>query len=467
MVNKSLNAILSKFEVFLIFFIILQPVIDLITSFSILVLDINLTLGIITRFAVMMIILMYILLVPNCKDKIKILTYLILFGVVLIIGLINNLIIKDPISLFSELRNLAKISYVPIVLFGYLLAISRLKERIDIKNKIQKNIYVSMIIVSLVMILASITNTGIKSYDSIKLGHQGWFFAGNEIGAIMAISFAVVLYYAVQNTDSWKKTYYWVPVCLLIFSQLVVGTKVGYASALIVLVISLITFLLEKFRYRDNARITKKYNVNLIINSGILAVFLLLTPFTPVAHNINIHLSWVGLDQEDINHESNDTSTGESNTTEQRESEKDQAVQNILLSGREHFLAQHKEFYAEAPLSQKLFGMGYEGNYKDEGKTVEMDFYDIFFSLGILGFVLYLTPFVYFALKVILSIIRGYKKKLNSEFVLFGSAIMLGLGIAYTAGHVLTAPAVSIYLVVSIAYVYVSVVNINSSAFEQ
>lgn len=466
--NSPLKTLVSKFELFLIFFIILQPFIDLLTSFSIYIMDVHLTFGIIIRFSVMILILVYILFVTQKKFRKNIFLYFILFGVVLLIGLINNLLVKDPISLFSELRNIAKIAYVPIMLFGYLVVFYRLKEQKDIKRLVQRNIFISMIVVSVVMIIATLTNTGIHSYESEKLGHQGWFFAGNEIGSIMAISFAVVVYYAFQNTKSWKTIYNWLPVCMLIFSQIVIGTKVGYGSVLIVLVVALFIFLIEKFRYRNNSVLTKKYNVNLIMSSVVLFVFLLLTPYTPVAYNMNVHLSWVGLDQEEINLENDEKDAEFENQKMKEKEEKEKAVQNVLLSGREHFLKQHKEYFAEAPLSQKLLGMGYGGNYKDEGKTVEMDFYDIFFSLGILGFILYITPFIYLAFYVTLSIFKNLRQNLNSEVVLFGSAIMLGMGIAYTAGHVLTAPAVSIYLVVLIAYFYHSLVfrAINDDIFE-
>lgn len=449
--NKSLQAFSSKFEWFLIFFIILQPIIDLMTSFSILFFHIDLTFGVIIRFGVMFLILLYILWIPLDKTKKKIFYYLFLFGFVLIIGLINNILVKNPIHLFSEIRNIAKIAYVPIILFGYLIVIKKLKELKNIQKTIQRNIFISMNIVSLVMIISTITSTGIKSYESEKLGHQGWFFAGNEIGAIMAICFAVVVYYAVQNTKSWKTIYYWIPVCMLIFSQLAVGTKVGYGSVLIILVIAFFIYLIERIRFRHDSVLAKKFSVNLVVNSVVLVLFLLLTPYTPVAHNMNIHLSWVGLDQQQADF-NNDNKTEESKNEIEKEREK--AVENVLLSGREHFLAQHKKYFTEAPLSQKLFGMGYGGNYKKEGKTVEMDFFDIFFSIGIIGFALYIVPFLYLGYKIIAYFFKNVKENFNHEVVLFGSAVILGLGIAYTAGHVLTAPAVSIYLAVLIAYLY-------------
>lgn len=456
MVERALQKIIPKFEIFLIVFILFQPIIDLATSLSIHILEAQLTIGIISRFAVMLLTIAYLLLIPKSRSKSIVISYLIVFFSCTFISLINNILVKNPVSLFSEVKHIAKIAYLPVMLFGYFFVIQRLKERIGIKQVIQKYIFTSMIIVSIVMILASITNTGIDSYESIKLGHQGWFYAGNEIGAIMAISFGIVVYFAFQKTVSWKQAYYWLPVMMLIFSQLAIGTKVGYGSVFIVLFFSLAIFSIERIKYQSDSLLKKKYSVNISITSLILLLFLIMTPYTPIYFNMNVHLSWVGLGdslfgQEDIEKENTDT---HNKKTEEELKEEHDSVQNLILSGREQFLKQHKMYYAEAPISQKLFGMGFGGNYKEEGKTVEMDFYDIFFSLGILGFLLYITPLAYLAFNVLKRLLINIKFNINSETVLYGSSIILGLGIAYTAGHVLTAPAVSIYLAVIVSYLY-------------
>ena len=39
--------------------------------------------------------------------------------------------------------------------------------------------------------------------------------------------------------------------------------------------------------------------------------------------------------------------------------------------------------------------MGYAGNYSDQPKMIEMDFYDLFYSLGIIGFIIYIFPFLF------------------------------------------------------------------------
>ena len=129
------------FEYFLIFFILLQPVIDILTSFSIFILEIDLTFGIFIRFGVMALILIYILRKENPFRK-PMFLFLLLFGAVLLIGFISNYFVKDSFSLFSEVKNIAKIVYFPILMFGYITLFNKIKndERLA-KNSSEIHIY--------------------------------------------------------------------------------------------------------------------------------------------------------------------------------------------------------------------------------------------------------------------------------------------------------------------------------------
>lgn len=432
------------FEYFLIFFILLQPIIDLLTSFSIFVLEVDLTFGVFIRFGVMAVILLYILRSGNPFRK-QMFLFLLLFGAVILIGFLNNFFIKDSFSLFSEIKNIAKIIYFPIVMMGYITAFHHIRGNQKLQTMIHKNIFIAMLMVTVVMIIAPLTNTEILSYDSNKLGQQGWFFAGNELGAIMAISFGVVIFYTIIKSTNTNKLYLWIPVALMAYAMMQLGTKVGFGASGLILVIALIMMIYEFWKKRKTESNTKLMKTNILINFILLVLFAIYTPFSPVAVNMNIHIDWVDLYE---------PPAGEELPTEVEDERKRKAVENIVFSGREDFLALYKADYSEAPLMQKLFGMGYGGNNTNEGHPIEMDFHDLFFTLGIVGFIVYLLPFIYLAVRIIAGILRNFKDKFNLESALFGASIILGFGVAYTAGHVLTAPAVSIYLAILIAYLY-------------
>ena len=432
------------FEYFLIFFILLQPVIDLLTSFSIFVLEVDLTFGVFIRFGVMALILLYILRSGNPFRK-QMFSFLLLFGAVIFIGFLNNFFIKDSFSLFSEIKNIAKIIYFPIVLMGYITAFNHIRGDESLKKKIHQNIFISMLIISVVMIVAPLTNTEILSYDSNKLGQQGWFFAGNELGAIMAISFGVVIFYSIIKSTNTNKLYLWIPVALMAYSMMQLGTKVGFGASALILVIAFIMMIFDLWKKRKTGSNNKILKTNILINFILLVLFALYTPFSPVAVNMNIHIDWVDLYE---------PPAGEPLPDQEETERKRKAVENIVFSGREDFLALYKADYSEAPIMQKLFGMGYGGNDTNDGHPIEMDFHDLFFALGMIGFIVYFLPIIYLAYRIIAGILRNVKNQFNLESALFGASIILGFGVAYTAGHVLTAPAVSIYLAVLIAYLY-------------
>jgi hypothetical protein len=435
----ALDKFRFKFEEFILFFILLQPLIDLLTTLSVSVLKINLTVGVFIRFLVMVLGIVYILW-ANRNDHKKNAIYIIFLGFFFFFNVLNNMAVKYPISLGAEVKLISKVLYASVILIVFITLFRGHKDKDKLYEKINKNILISMIIIGIVMVLSMVTGTGIKSYESIKLGWQGWFFAGNELGGILAICFPIIVLIAIKKTNSWSDWKHWIPVVLSVFSLLLLGTKVGYLAPLVVLIIALIMTGIDALKKKE-----KKWVIPSFIGI-IIVLFGLSTPFTPVVFNTNTHLSWVGIEQPD--HGKHHKKKKE---TKEKEIERAQ-VENLLLSGREQFLTQHEHYFAKAPISQKVLGMGYGGNYNKEPKMIEMDFYDLFYSFGYLGFLLILLPFFVLFIKIVINFFKDIKRNFTTSNVLIGTGIILGLGVAYTAGHVFTAPSVSIYLAVLFAY---------------
>ena len=79
---------------------------------------------------------------------------------------------------------------------------------------------------------------------------------------------------------------------------------------------------------------------------------------------------------------------------------------------------------------EKILGIGYTVNSKED-KMIEMDFFDIFYRVGLLGFILVIIP--------LFISTKNYNKKKKCEKV----SIIIALLISFLAGHVLSAPSVS------------------------
>ena len=87
-------------------------------------------------------------------------------------------------------------------------------------------------------------------------------------------------------------------------------------------------------------------------------------------------------------------------------------------------------------------------------KTIELDQLDILYRHGILGFIVYFAQFIAIILLIAKQIIFRIEYLLNLDIIICIIDIVLALGIAFTAGHILTAPAVGFFLITSTIKLY-------------
>ncbi len=445
----------NYFPHFLLLFIVFQPILDLLTSFSIYVLHMSATVGIVVRFAFMLLALGYLLLHHKQQGAKKYILYLCLFGIVLAIGLVNNLMIKSPVSFGEEVKFIMKSVYPIVLLFGYIIALKELKNNEFAFHKIITYFLYATLILSISIITAMATGTDFPSYPNSKIGSRGWFFAGNDLSSIFAIMFPIVVLYSVHKTTSFSKVYYWIPTVLAMYASIMIGTKVGYGAIVITLGIALFFLFIEYMMHRKKEGKGFTYLVNTIVAAVVLGGLLVLTPQTPIAKNMSIHLQIYEY-KKSVQDEKDRKEGKVVKEEEHKQGElTDSEMKSLIYSDRDKFLKVYKQYYKEAPLSQKLFGMGYAGNYTTKMKLVEMDFYDLFFAFGIVGFLMYLLPLLYFGIKIFIRLITNFKKLFSVKHMLLASTLVLSLGIGFMSGHVLTAPAVSIFFVVILAYLIV------------
>lgn len=445
----------NYFPHFLLLFIVFQPILDLLTSFSIYVLHMSATVGIVVRFAFMLLALGYLLLHHKQQGAKKYILYLCLFGIVLAIGLVNNLIVKSPVSFGEEVKFILKSIYPIVLLFGYIIALKELKNNEYAFHKIITYFLYATLILSISIIAAMATGTDFPSYPNSKIGSRGWFFAGNDLSSIFAIMFPIVVLYSVHKTTSFSKVYYWIPTVIAMYASIMIGTKVGYGAIVITLGIALFFLFIEYMIHRKKEGKGFTYLVNTVVAAVVLGGLLVLTPQTPIAKNMTIHLQIYEY-KKSVQEEKDRKEGKVIKEEEHKEGElTDSEMKSLIYSDRDKFLKVYKQYYKEAPLSQKLFGMGYAGNYTTKMKLVEMDFHDLFFAFGIVGFLMYLLPLLYFGIKIFIRIITNFKKLFSVKHMLLASTLVLSLGIGFMSGHVLTAPAVSIFFVVILAYLIV------------
>ncbi len=455
----------QKFLLFMVAFIVLQPVIDILTTATILWTDLSISIGIVLRTLYFLLMVTFVFYMAFYSKRAKwYLAYLVGLVLMLAVNVYLNMQVKNPYYLIKELTFFNKAVYFHVMLLGFILILEQLKiNGTDVKKQMIRMFLTSSIIISAVFIIAQLTQTSMQNYARSKEGWTGWFYAGNEIGGIMSILLPVTMLYAVQKTNKWSDVKYWVPFVALSVSMLALGTKVGYGGIIVVLLSSLIGSL-ALWVWKKHST----FKMNSILSALFLTVLIAVTPFTPVFNNMYAHLGILGIDFSDEEDQQlgQGEEPGEEVVVDEEPTITGEQFQNLVFSSREEYAKNYEVQFAVAPHSQKLMGMGFAGNYdeptKEEPiKIIEMDFHDFFYSFGIFGFIYIIAPLIYFAGKYLLEFVINLKTRFNYFNMFTGISFILGIGISYTAGHVLTAPSVSIYLAALLA---VLVVTSNGNA---
>ena len=88
-------------------------------------------------------------------------------------------------------------------------------------------------------------------------------------------------------------------------------------------------------------------------------------------------------------------------------------------------------------------------------KMVEMDFVDLFYRHGILGFLLYLLPVVILFYQILVKYrIERKKEKMNPKKVAYLFSLGFAILLSLITGHVILSPSVSIYVALILILLY-------------
>ncbi len=372
----------------------LQPFIDLLTGLFINILDISITIGIVMR-SIFILYIVYTSIFIFKEDLKKKLIYLSVCALYSIIFIIMLLINKDSSVLFYEVSFLIKYLYLPVML------ICTHKMHINTRHLI--NVFIIYIIL---ILLPDVFNININAYTQGKIGDIGLFYSANEISAILSIILPFLIYYTFTKGMIYKL------LLLLVIPLFFIGSK----SVILALLLCLVIILFVYF-YKLNL---KKKIIVFIISIIITIMGALLIPTTSFYKNLVLHLEF-----SDVNNIADLTTYD--------------GINNIIFSQRLTFLENTYNNYKSATVQEKIFGMGYIENYgmiNESTKQIEMDIFDIYFRLGIIGFLICLYPLIDILRKV---------KKVNLKYIL---SLFIILVLSTIVGHTIVAPSVAIFIVI-------------------
>ena len=389
-------------------FLILQPFLDVITGICIHTLKINFTIGIIVRVLFLLFISFIVLFI--FKKKKIIIPYLII-GLYFIFYIIGTILYKDSNYIF-EIQNLVKVFYFPLLF----VSLYSIKDYIRISNM---TLFTVIFLYLILLFIPTLLGVGYKSYEITKAGTLGFFNSANEISGIISMLTPIMFIIFYES----KKI---IPITLLIIMYLMVILMIGTKTPLLSLLITIGISILYLWRY-----LIKTKQIKYIVISVLLILFLsfglvLVFPKTNFYKNIRTHLDYLKLD----------------NITDVFKDEK--LVDHFIFSSRIKFLKNKSKIYNNSNTYQKLFGIGYINNNK-ETKMIEMDYFDVFFSHGIIGFLIFLSIFIY-----MISLIFTNKNKYSYQSLMKYTSLFFIILLAFLTGHILIAPSVSLLSIIII-----------------
>ncbi|MBR1937171.1 MAG: O-antigen ligase family protein [Bacilli bacterium] len=399
--KKNINTIIS-------IFILISPIIDLITGIS-LHYNYNFTLGIIMRI-IFLLLICYISVFIYKKKKLLIpYSIIVLYFILYILGIF---LYKDQSVLLLELQRTIKVFYFPILL----LTIYSLKDEIKISKLV---LLVSLFLYLFAIFIPTVTNIGYKSYQITKKGTLGFFNSANEISGIISI-LTPIMFILLKESKSKLSRIFLIIMYLTVI--LMMGTKSPLLSLLITILFSIIYYWIYSIK-------NKKYK-NLLVSIIIIIVFnaflVVITPKTNFYKNIRTHLKFLHV--KDIVNVVKD----------------EKLIDHFIFSQRLTFLSDKAYRYKHSSTYEKLLGIGYYVERKEE-KLIEMDYFDIYYSHGLIGFTIFFTITMY----VLYKILDNKKTRSYDELMLTTSLLLIIL-LSFFTGHIITSPSVSLLCVIII-----------------
>ena len=403
----------SNFDKLFIIFLYMQPILDVLAGIF-LYNRINTTISSIIRLSFMILCIIYMLI--YVKDKKNNIYILLSFGY-FIAFILAILLIKGMPAISYEIKNLLT-TYYFVFIFITLLNLYR-------KNKFNtKHLFIIYTIYLLFVLIPNIFNIGFNTYYESKKGNTGWFVSANSVGSILSITLPILLI----NIKKIKIEYILL-LLLNIFVIFNIGTKTPVLAFILILFVNLIYFVITLIK-KKNYKVLGIILIPLII---LISSSFVILPKTTFYKNIIIHINY--LEKKDNGHI----------TTSH-------IVDHFIFSQRLTFEEKTRKAYNNSSLIEKIFGIGYIENYATDNvriKTVEIDYCDVFYRHGIVGFILFFMPVIY-VLKDIFKRIKyeGYKK-LNICL-----SITLILLLALFQGHIFVTPATSVFVALILSLTY-------------
>ncbi|MGL9796304.1 O-antigen ligase family protein [Enterococcus sp. DIV1283b] len=333
---------------------------------------------------------------------------------------------KNQEVFLSDIKSTLRILLTPIyVVFFY----EAMRSKTINRENLRRLILGYSLLYGLLVIVPYLQGVGYLSYDFDRnglmskmseangIGCKGYFIELNSLIAILSVcSFFLkdMIIHTINKKQNGQMLFVAIIYLLLITTLFITATKLGIVLALLCTGILIIQILRCQriFRY--------KLGIILFISCFLLFVrFFLGNLFTEVFSRLDYFYK-----------------------------QSDGDVLNVITSNRFRYLIESMQQIDQSSHSWfiDLFGAGYSSSFVLDGfkrRIVEMDWFDLYFSYGIIGF----TAYLYFFKDAIFSLFVSKNNEMKNMLLIFFMYSFLG-------GHVIVNSMTATFLAICLSYSY-------------
>lgn len=442
---------ITNIEFLITIFLLISPAVDVLTSFTRRFTLKAFSVGQIVRVLFLVIIgLYFIFKTKNSKLKKSTLIYFVLVAIYSLVSMLNLNKIYAGKGFGVNIKNIFRIFYFPV------MTVLMLNIFLDDKFKIEKKLLVKVgLLYGLLIFIPTTMGVYFRSYgNNPQRGTNGLFYGANETSIIFSILSLFTYIYFIKNKIT---VYSFASLFMSIYATFYIGTKVpvySFVCSILFLIIYFIfnVFIMKKYTKNEKKDYFKKF---LLILLSALIIF----PTSPFSDNYFELRGKLKLPEF---------------ANEQKEKDEKTAEEKIV---KEEYSIKYRKYFKEITSKRfnrqskqtKALGMGMYNSLDEKDvklndideslpeifkvqKMVEIDFYDIFYSTGYLGFIVFAIPMISILGYVVVKSILNFKKVvIDTSIVSKVFLILLTTGISFMAGHAFLAPSVSIFLSIMLA----------------
>ena len=379
------------------------------------------------------------------------------YGIYAAIHLYIFTIVKNGSSysgIVHELQYLVNYTFMILNLYVYLYVFAKTKNTDT--DKLNKCVLISISIYILSIYLSIITRTSSYTYSLEGMGYKGWFESGNSLSAIFILSMFTLLNIFKKKKISEKMKKYAVVIIVLvgIFLISLIGTRVGLFGYALVIgmygIAHIIYNIINKRKIRQTLIITGILSVAAIATFAIVfttfgsktlerrqKVEEMADELVDETTNEKIHITgdmykikqqiengtleqgYMSEEQQQAVIALNEIATKYNLSTEQMRIL--QLIYNVELANN------------QSNLIYRIFGNGYMSQYRE--MVLEMELLAILINFGILGFILYLMPFIAIYGYSLYKGIRNIKK-IDVEYLMLLAGGGLAFALSLLSGYI-------------------------------